>query len=205
MEIIKYTGSIFFTNTYLITCGEEAIIIDPTLDFKEQASIINNKYNVKAVLLTHGHIDHMDGARYFKAPIYIGLSDYEAFFNDDLSLYKDMNIKNPFKDLKLNIIKVRNNDSLKLIGLDIKVIYTPGHTKGSVCYLIKNDLFSGDSLFYYGIPRYDFINSNLNDLKKSINKLFSLDPNLYVHPGHDEEGLLGNIKKNIYKYLQILH
>lgn len=194
----KYTGSIFFTNSYVISNGDEAIVVDPGLNFKENAQKINSRYHVKAVLLTHGHLDHIDGARYFNCPIYIGLSDAEFFHNSEESLYSLMHMESPYKNLELDIRTVKDKDILEIIGFKIKVIYTPGHTNGSVCYLFDNkELFSGDSLFVYGIPRTDFPTGDSKKLKKSFEKFFNLDDNIVVYPGHDESGSIALCKKNV--------
>lgn len=197
MKIEKYCGSVFFTNTYVISNGNEAIVVDPGLSFKDNALKIKQEYEVKAVLITHGHLDHIDGARYFDCPIYVGSGDLEFFKDDKSSLYSWMNMTSPYHNLNVNLIPVRDKQVLSLIGLEFKVIYTPGHTNGSVCYLVGDNLFTGDSLFVYGIPRTDFPSGDSNKLVKSIKKLFNLPSDTNVYPGHDEIGTIGISKQNM--------
>ena len=189
------TGS-FETNTYIISDNTECIIVDPGLDFLEYASSIKKKYSVVAILLTHGHMDHIDGVRYFSnVPIYIHEADEEFFYDSRLSLYSWMNLKSPFKKGDLKIITVKDNDELELMGLKFKVIHTPGHTRGSVCYLYRNKILSGDTLFKNSCGRTDFPTGDALDLRRSLNKLISLPDNLDVYPGHDEKTKLGEEKK----------
>lgn len=195
MKVEKYCGSVFFTNTYVISNDNEAVVVDPGLSFKENAEKIKQKYQVKAVLITHGHLDHIDGARYFNCPIYVGSSDLAFFKDSNLSLYTWMNMETPYKNLTLNLIPVKDKERLNLIGLDFKVIYTPGHTNGSVCYLVNDSLFTGDSLFIYGVPRTDFPTGDSQKLRQSTKKLWNLPDTTKVYPGHDEEGTILDSKQ----------
>lgn len=192
----KYTGSIFFTNTYVVANGSEAIVIDPGLNFKERALEIKKEFQVKAVLVTHGHLDHIDGARFFDCPIYVGSSDAEFFSDNQKSLYSWMNMESPYLAMKPDLRLVKDKEIINLAGLEIKVLYTPGHTNGSVCYLIGNELFTGDSLFVYGIPRTDFPTGDERKLRKSQAKLLNLPAETIVYPGHDEAGTIAICKKN---------
>jgi glyoxylase-like metal-dependent hydrolase (beta-lactamase superfamily II) len=84
----------------------------------------------------------------------------------------------------------------KLGNNEIKVIHTPGHTKGSVCFLSGNSLFSGDTLFYGSIGRTDFEGGSFAEIQNSIvNKLFKLDDRVEVYPGHDVKTTIGYEKK----------
>ena len=82
-------------------------------------------------------------------------------------------------------------------GISVKCIYTPGHTDGSVCYLIENNLFSGDTLFKRSIGRCDLPTGNMDILEDSIkNIIYKMDENIVVYPGHGEETTIGYEKKN---------
>ena len=88
------------------------------------------------------------------------------------------------------------NSDLRLGNKKIKIIHTPGHTQGSCCFLIDNELFSGDTLFYGSVGRTDLAGGNFKQLQNSIvNKLFKLDDNINVYPGHDTRTTIGKKKK----------
>ena len=84
-----------------------------------------------------------------------------------------------------------------LCGIDIKCIYTPGHTDCSVCFLAENSLFSGDTLFFESVGRWDFETGNFQELENSVrNKLYSLPDDTKVYPGHGRQTSIGYEKKN---------
>lgn len=188
----------FETNTYIISNEGKCVIVDPGLDFLEYSLSIKNKYEVEAILITHGHIDHIDGMKYFPSvPIYIHEYDEEFIYDSRLSLYAWMSLKTPYRKNTLNIKTVKDNDILNLIGFEFKVIHTPGHTRGSVCYLYKNKLLSGDTLFKNSCGRTDFPTGNPSDMKRSLNKIIACCGDMVdVYPGHDEKTKIKDEKKN---------
>lgn len=180
-----FTNGDFFENTYLINNEQnEAILIDPGEGLGEYLEELN-KYNIKAILLTHGHVDHIDGIKYFlNVPIYIYKDEEDFLSSPDLSLYKYFNKHIPFNisDLKVHTLE---EGTINLLGFNIEVIPTPGHTKGSVCYLVDNKyLFSGDTLFQCSIGRTDFPTGSTIDLNKSLDRLKKLNDEISVYPGH---------------------
>lgn len=190
------TGS-FQTNSYIISNDNECVIVDPGLDFLDAANIIKNKYEVKAILITHGHMDHIDGIRYFDVPVYIHELDKEFLFDSRLSLYCMFNQMSPYKKGDLNIITVKDNMEFELIGYKFKVIHTPGHTRGSVCYSYGNKLLSGDTLFNLSAGRTDFPTGNPRDMRNSLNKIINtFNDNTDVYPGHESKTTIKNERKN---------
>lgn len=187
MQVRTYTVGPLSEHTYVVYNElKEAIVIDPGLAFKKTAYEINSIYNVKAVLLTHAHADHIDGIGFFDCPIYISKADVDGLTGIK-SLYSEIGTTRSFDINKLNVITFSDEKSISLIGLDIKPIFTPGHTKGSVCYLIEDSLFSGDTLFKYAYGRTDFYSGSQDSMIKSIHKLLeTLDKDIYVYPGHDQ-------------------
>lgn len=191
MKIKKFILGLIFTNVYLLIDNKSAILVDcqkpkVILDYLKK-----EKIKLKAILLTHGHFDHVKGAIILKektgALIYMNKEDLTVPYGAKVRI--DKNIK--------------NNQILNLNGLKIKVIFTPGHTHGSVSYYIKdrNLLFSGDTLFAKGIGRWDHSGKNYDKLINSLNKkLFKLPINTEVLPGHGPES---NIKKTM-NYLKQL-
>ncbi len=185
----------FYVNTYLIIKGNECVIIDPGMGL--YADDIINKYNVIGILITHAHIDHIDGIKHFlNVPIYISHLDRLKLNNREESLYRMVGLNIPFDSNDLNIIEVNDNDIINLLDSEIKVIATPGHTDGSVCYLYKNILFSGDTLFSNSIGRTDFPTGSIKMMKESLAKLSHLSNQIKVYPGHDLKTTIKDEKEN---------
>ncbi len=196
MGIKQFTIGVFETNTYLITKGNKAIIIDPGLDF---ISILDEvkQYRIEAIFITHGHIDHIDGVGFIEAPIYVGKEDLINFSDLCRSLYKMSGMKPSYLNKKLDLRAVCDNEVINLESFTIKAIHTPGHTDGSYCYLYYDNLFSGDTLFKNSIGRVDFPTGSVKKMKESLNKIVSLFPdNIRVYPGHDLKTTIKDEKKN---------
>ena len=190
------TGS-FFTNSYVISNGSDCVVVDPGLNYSEAANTIKSKYNVKAILITHGHMDHIDGIKYFDVPVYIHELDKDFLFDASLSLYNMFRLPTPYKKGDLNIITVKDGDEFELIGFKFKVTHTPGHTRGSVCYSYGNKLLSGDTLFNMSAGRTDFPTGNPKDMRNSLNKIINnFSDNVDVYPGHENKTTIKNERKN---------
>lgn len=188
MEIKKITTGPFWTNTYLIENNSKYLLVDPSFDLLDKLKIDLNK--IEAILLTHGHIDHIATIDIVNKPIYIYKDEADFLVDSKLNLAAMFQVEyDSLIQNKVNLLK--NNEIISLIGLDIKVIHTPGHTKGSVCYLINNDLFTGDTLFQMGKGRTDFITGDETTLNNSLKLLMTLDKQLVVHPGHGEDTTIG--------------
>lgn len=197
-----YTLGAFQTNTYLLVKEDKCIIIDPTLSFAQAACEIKQQYKVEKILLTHGHLDHIDGAKYFDCPIYINKAEKAFLFDSSLSMYNMIREKSPFTN-KQSIVCFEDEDEIEFACEAIKVIHTPGHTTGSSCFLYKNKLFSGDTLFKLGIGRTDFPTGDMAMMDKSILKLINqIDDNVIVYPGHGEKTSIKEERKHNPYYLQ---
>ncbi|MDE6656018.1 MAG: MBL fold metallo-hydrolase, partial [Anaeroplasmataceae bacterium] len=146
--IEKIVTGDFETNTYIISNQGKCVIVDPGLDFENTAAKIKEQYNVEAILLTHGHMDHIDGIRYFDVPIYIHELEIPFLEDPNLSLYRMFGSRMPFQKENLKLIPIHDGTELDLIGYRFKVMHTPGHTRGSVVYSYKDKLLSGDTLFH---------------------------------------------------------
>lgn len=196
MNIKILTLGSFQTNTYVITNNNESILIDCGENINMYKNYFDN-LNIKGIFLTHGHFDHIDGLKFFNdKDIYIYKDEYDFLTNKDLSLYSLINKNIPFDITNYKVHLLSDNETINIIGLKIKVIHTPGHTKGSCCYLIDDKLFTGDTLFCESFGRYDFPTGNLKELRKSINKLLLLDESIIIYPGHDESSTILNEKLN---------
>ncbi len=194
-----YTGPLD-VNTYIVINGDRGFVIDPGGDADDIfAKFKQNKAKIEAILLTHAHFDHIAGVAELCRLCSKGedgkenLADVPAVFlhSDELekiSSYKNMGfamgvmVENFTPDILL-----KGGEKLNIAGLEVKVIHTPGHSKGSVCYVVGNKIFAGDTLFFTSFGRTDFYDGSEKEIKNSIvNKLFSLDGNYTVLPGHGE-------------------
>ena len=196
MGIKKYVIGAFETNTYVVTKGNKAVVIDPGLDFNLILDDLKD-YEVEAILVTHGHIDHIDGCGMIKAPIYVGKEDLRNFKDKTYSLYS-MTRSNPSYNVnELNLIEVNDNDEIILPSFTFKVIHTPGHTTGSCCYLYYKSLFSGDTLFKGSIGRTDFPSGSTKTMISSLKKLKEIiTDEVTIYPGHEDKTTMKEEKKN---------
>lgn len=189
MKVIKVRNTPFDSTGYIVVSDSgNCLIIDLGADFSVfQKVISDNNLTLKAVLLTHCHYDHVNGvksARENGIDVYISKDDAKSIETSTGTLSKYVNISyQPIFDYK-----VIDSDVLSFGDITVKVIETPGHTKGSVCYLIGNNLFSGDTLFHMTVGRCDLPSGSSSDMKKSINGLIALlfdeSVDYNVYPGH---------------------
>ena len=199
MKIEMLTTGFYFTNSYVISNDKkECIIVDPGLQYKNAANYIKNNYKPLAILITHAHMDHIDGIAYFSdLPIYLYITEKEVFDDENINLYETIGRVSPYKTDDLNIRYVKDMEEIQISDFKFKVIHTPGHTKGSCCYLMGDDLFTGDTLFNCSIGRTDFPTGNMNMMEKSLNKLMnSLDDNVKCYPGHEDLTTIGYERKH---------
>ena len=177
--------------TYIVACPQnsDAVIIDPAGDEDKLLALIETeKLRIKYILNTHGHADHVLGnskmKNFLKVPVCMHEAD-DIFFNDPAVREKSsQELGLPPSDPA--DIKLKDGDILEVGSLKIEVIHTPGHTPGSVCFLVDENLFTGDTLFVGSAGRTDLIGGSLNTLIKSIEqKLIVLPKQTIVWPGHD--------------------
>ena len=110
-----------------------------------------------------------------------------------------MGMRTPFKKGSLNVNTVKDGDVISLIGYDFKVMHTPGHTRGSVCYSYKNKVLSGDTLFNNSCGRTDFPTGSGVDMSKSLKRIIDEYPSNYdVYPGHDSKTTIKKEQNNPY-------
>ena len=198
MEVQRFVLGSFATNTYLLTNNDECLLIDPASKADKLFDYLENK-KLLAVLLTHGHFDHIkacDGLyEKYKMPIYLNKNDLDLTKDNSqgrvFGLLNVPTIKSPIISLK--------EGKMKIASFEFEVIFTPGHTKGSVCFLFKDCIFTGDTLFKMSVGRTDLKGGDSSDLRASLRCLKELDYNLIVYPGHDEPStMLEELKHNSY-------
>ena len=201
IRVRRWTMGDVETNVYYIVNEEagEGILIDPSEPTSRLSKAVT-EYPVKpvAILLTHGHFDHIIGVDRFlesyPVPVYIGKNDQKvassAHLNVSGSWSRDIEVKvgNTLEDGQV----------IELAGLSIRVIETPGHTQGGVCYYLEKQkmLFSGDTLFKGSCGRTDLPTGDSKTLKASIlEKLFVLPDDVRVFPGHGDVTTIGEEKE----------
>ena len=185
------------SNTYIVYEGNEAIIVDPGKEYQGIVNFLNkNELSPVAIFLTHGHFDHIGGVKtlleaFPSLDVYIEANDIEVASNPDINCSDFCDVKVSL-DIDFKIIK--DKDVIHLLNTDIKVIHTPFHTMGSVCYYFKNNnwLFTGDTLFMHGIGRYDLPTSSPRLISSSLGKLKELPKDTKVFPGHGPNTTIGN-------------
>ena len=178
------------TNCYIIHEENAATccVIDPgytpeiVLDKVDELGL-----TVEAILLTHGHFDHVGGVRQLAAET--GCDVYICA--NDLSM-PPMMTSGPLYYTKT----YTEGTQLHLAGLDIAVIHTPGHTPGSVCLMVEDSIFSGDTLFAGSCGRTDLPGGDWLTILKSLKRLASFETNYWVYPGHGPSSTLTMEKKH---------
>lgn len=190
------------TNCYIVVNEDtkRALVFDPGEDAERIYAYLNhNQLSVEAILLTHGHFDHITGVaqlvRLTNAKVYMSEQEKELAMNET------MNCSMMFGHSVTLCpdFLVKNQESLEFLNTTVKVIATPGHTKGSVCYYIEDNqlLISGDTLFFESYGRTDFPTGSDVQLEQSIEMLLSTLPyDVVVYPGHGIKTTIGYERKN---------
>lgn len=186
----------FQANTYLISSDGECAVIDPSVPFDK--GLLDGK--LKYILLTHAHFDHM-----LDIDSWVNSTDAAVIVSDDeLGALSDP-MRNCYKLFDGSergyfgeATAVRDGDQLRLGDLDIQVIRCPGHTIGSVTYLVDGCAFVGDTVFSGGgYGRCDLPTGNMRMLYSSIERLTSLDDGVVFYPGHGDSTTVKQYKQDI--------
>ena len=201
MQLQKFFTGIYDVNTYLIwdETTNETVVVDYGGESARLIDFVkNNQLNLKYILNTHGHFDHITGEKslqeLFNLPVYLNEKDL-VLANSLEAVLASFGCKPEKPPVITNFLT--EETQLFIGNTEIKVIETPGHTQGSVCFLIENKLFSGDTLFYESVGRTDLAGGSSVLLQQSIkNKLFVLDEKIEVYPGHGFPTSIGHEKLN---------
>lgn len=184
MEIETIKVGELQTNCYIVKDSNEAVAIDPGFEAKEILPHLKGS-KVIAIILTHGHYDHVTDAFKLKeeinAPMYIHKDD-EAMMVYTTGLKADTLFS--------------GGEKIKVGSTEFEVINTPGHTTGGLCLYNKkeNVLFSGDTLFKNDYGRTDLPGSSQDQMEESLKKLQKLPPETKVYPGHGDQTTIGDEK-----------
>ena len=191
----------FETNTYLIWDKDSKLgaVIDPANNAQkivDEAKRLD--FTIKYIINTHGHADHIGANSELKkltgAILCIHEGDSEKLSNPDLNLSTFVGF--PITTVKADRL-LKDGDIIKIGNIELNVMHTPGHSKGGICLLGDGFVFSGDTLFFESIGRYDFPDSSGEDLRKSIEeRLFVLPDSTKVYTGHGGPTTIGHEKKH---------
>ena len=205
IQIEQFVVGPVATNCYFIIqpSTKELLIVDPGASGKRLAQIAKEKdYTPIAILLTHGHFDHVDG-----------IEDFIHFFHDrEIPIYAFETEKAILQDPDQNLSEsigekrtsyhadhfLKDEETITLAGFSIKVLHTPGHTPGGCCFYFPDQkkLFCGDTLFAGSMGRTDFPGGNFHQLIKSIKeKCVPLPDDTTIYPGHEGRSTIGDEKK----------
>ncbi len=202
LQVNKYVLGPLQTNCYIVNNKNNAIIIDPAYSPDFLAQLIHrNKYNLTAMVATHGHIDHVMAAgllqKIYPVPFYIHKKDLFLLKNM-VNLAKKYIEYIDFIPIEPKKIKFLNEGTLHFGSITFNCFLAPGHTPGSCVLHNKQQkiAFVGDVVFKNGVGRYDFNYANKEDLKKSIKKIKKLPKNTLLYPGHGNEFYISNINTN---------
>lgn len=185
-------------NCYLITdeaTGSSALV-DCTDASQKMLDFIGDA-DLKYILLTHGHFDHIGGVAEIKqkygAKVAISEEDSGMLTSGKASLaaFCGINQQNSSAD-----VIVGEGSEIILGKTKISVILTPGHTKGGVCYIADDCIFTGDTLFFCSCGRTDFPGGSAKEIMQSLKRLSKLDSSLNVYPGHERFSTIGFEKQN---------
>lgn len=185
MKTITFHTTALETNTYLALNGERAFVVDPGADAdKILAAAEAEGAKIEWVLLTHAHFDHIGGVAELQragAQVVLHRDDLgivSSFKN--LAFYAGVKVEKFLPD-----VTVSGGETLHVAGVKVRVIHTPGHTAGGVCYVADDIIFTGDTLFELSYGRTDFPTGSFKELKNSVlNKLFVLPGDYRLLPGH---------------------
>ncbi|MBQ6825041.1 MAG: MBL fold metallo-hydrolase [Clostridia bacterium] len=196
MEIKALPLGYIRVNCYLIKTEKAAIVIDPGYkNEKIDEFLLENEDKERLILLTHAHFDHIGALPLLrdKTGVKIAIGEDENELLADASLNLSDRFHAHIPPFSANVL-LKDLEEIQVGDIKIKTIFTPGHTKGSVCYLINDILFSGDTLFFESVGRTDFPTSDFNLLASSIKRLYVLPDETVVYSGHGESTTISHEK-----------
>ena len=191
MNIIKLTLGELAANCFIVEAPEQtAIVIDPGAEAEViMAELESRGLALRKILLTHGHFDHTGAAAKLKerynAQVYISAVD-EELLNDKVKSVAYVLPDCPFHPVEADV-RIREGDVISQGSLKISVMETPGHTAGSVCFIIDDCIFTGDTLFHGSVGRTDLFSGNARTEMQSVKRLADLDKNYRLYCGHGSD------------------
>ena len=166
---------------------DDCVVVDPGDEYPKLKEAVGGR-RVAAILLTHGHFDHImavgEMARETGAPVYVGEADLEML--NDARLNGRAGLTGRDRMDGPAIVAQAFGETLSVAGMEFEILRTPGHSKGSACLYLAGEgvLFSGDTLFEAGFGRMDLYGGSPSQMRDSLKRLFALPPEVRVYPGH---------------------
>ena len=195
MIIDKIVEPYFGENMYILIDEEtkKCAVVDPGgASDKILNYIKRNSLELEYILLTHGHGDHIGAVNTIKSRTnakVVAHNDEQELLNDNR---KNLSYSMHCGPQELNAdIYVHDKEKLELGNLKLSFIHTPGHTKGSMCIRVNDDMFTGDTLFAGSIGRTDLYGGDYKQIEKSLRKLAKYEDKVKIHPGHGPSSTLG--------------
>lgn len=201
MEIKCLENYMTSENTYVVTNGGESLVIDPSYSLNGILEAAGDT-KITHILVTHCHYDHIGTLNQLreKTGALVVASRYGSVNIGDPII----NLTEGFSDNAIICEKAdivpNDGEVFAAAGIDVKIIYTPGHTNCGACYIMEDNIFTGDTLFLRNVGRWDLPTGDENTLVSTIKtKLYTLDDNMKVYPGHGGASSIGYEKKfNLY-------
>ena len=177
----------YSSNCYLLSSGEEAAVVDPSVECEKiLAAIKREGVALKYIILTHGHFDHIHSLKALRdetgAEVMIHSADARCLSDPLYSLTAIFGY--PEGDYPSDVTLLSDADEITLGEEKIKVVHTPGHSEGSICLLADDVLLTGDTLFDMSVGRYDFPGSSKTELLRSLYKIYTSFAECKIYPGH---------------------
>lgn len=198
MDIKKISNNKYDINSYIVYDQESksAVIFDPGVNYGSITDFIEQEKLIpKAIILTHGHIDHIADTPKIKELYRIDIYAHELENEMLLDENKSLSVHFGYEDFSFSAdYFLKNNDILKFGPLEFKIMHTPGHTKGGICIFSGNFLLTGDTLFKGSMGRTDLYGGNDEHMRNSLYKLSQEKDELAVYPGHGPISTLGHEK-----------
>jgi glyoxylase-like metal-dependent hydrolase (beta-lactamase superfamily II) len=189
LQLAVFPDELFAENCFVIRRRDTdaALVVDPGLQVERVLGHLNQEgLKVERILVTHGHIDHVAGVPALRshtaAPVMMHPDDLVIL---DWEQFRQLPfVPRGFERFSIDE-PLSHGSSFKFQDVELRVLHTPGHTEGSVCFLVGLDCFAGDTLFQRGIGRTDLPGGNMQKIVFSIrNVLYALPPRTVIHPGH---------------------
>ena len=203
LKVDRIVSNLLDSNTYIITKDDQVLIIDAGVEIEKIKTVVGNK-KVCGVLLTHAHYDHsLNAQKYadeFNCKIFISKQAKETLSDPNVNYSEGRLVVTNFS----TYVVVEDLQEIQLGNFKVFVIKTQGHSKCSVCYLIGQNLFAGDTLFDRGIGRTDLIGSDKQEMLNSLEKLENLQYQI-CFSGHGQSSTKEEQEKNILVFKKFLN